>query len=222
MGHSTNGRGIPKSRRDVLLMGGAASVAAAANFPLVNVVRADNAKLKIGFIGCMSGNRTDFGAADPWVLERVKATVKGGLKINGKNYAVEFILKDNQSDPNQTNVVAKELILSEKCDLVLTNDGENIAGAAGRTCGRSRRSLDFHFVALGSLVLRSSRIAGQGLSLYLPLLHRRRRRLQSLCDDVEYREDQQGRWQHVHGFAGWARIFRSATRSAASVEEIRI
>ena len=130
MSDLTNGRGIRKSRRDVLLMGGAASVAAAANFPLVNVVRADDAKLKIGFIGCMSGNRTDFGAADPWVLERVKATVKGGLEIHGKNYAVEFILKDNQSDPNQTNVVAKELILGEKCDLVLTNDGENIAGAA--------------------------------------------------------------------------------------------
>ena len=39
-------------------------------------------------------------------------------------------MKDNQSDPNQTNVVAKELILGEKCDLVLTDDGENIAGAA--------------------------------------------------------------------------------------------
>ncbi len=78
----------------------------------------------------MSGPRTDFGAATPWVLDRVKAAVKDGLKIGGKNYAVEFILKDNQSDANQTNVVAKELILGEKCDLVLSDDGENIAGAA--------------------------------------------------------------------------------------------
>ncbi len=123
-------RGSGKSRRDVLRLGGAAGVAAVTGFPLVNVARADNATLKIGYIGCMSGPRTDFGAADPWVLDRVKAAIKSGLKIGGKNYAVEFILKDNQSDPNQTNVVAKELILSEKCDLVLTNDGENIAGAA--------------------------------------------------------------------------------------------
>ena len=64
------------------------------------------------------------------MLDRVKAVLKDGLNIGGKNYAVEFILKDNQSDPNQTNVVAKELILGEKCDLVLTDDGENIAGAA--------------------------------------------------------------------------------------------
>jgi branched-chain amino acid transport system substrate-binding protein len=129
MSNSANTRNSGKSRRDILRLGGAASIAAAGSFPLVGVARADNDRLKIGYIACMSGARTDFGAADPWVLERVKTTVKDGLKINGKNYAVEFILKDNQSDPNQTNVVAKELILSEKCDLVLTNDGENIAGA---------------------------------------------------------------------------------------------
>ena len=108
-----------KSRRDVLRMAAAGGAAAAGSFPLVGIARADDAKLKIGYIACMSGARTDFGAADPWVLDRVKATLKDGLKINGKNYAVEFILKDNQSDPNRTNVVAKELILSEKCDLVL-------------------------------------------------------------------------------------------------------
>ena len=125
-----NSKSRRASRRDVLRMGGAAGLAAATGFPLVGVARADSATLKIGYIGCMSGPRTDFGAATPWVLDRVKATVKDGLKIGGKNYAVEFILKDNQSDANQTNVVAKELILGEKCDLVLTDDGENIAGAA--------------------------------------------------------------------------------------------
>jgi len=125
-----NSKGRRASRRDVLRMGGAAGLAAATGFPLVGVARADSATLKIGYISCMSGPRTDFGAATPWVLDRIKATVKDGLKIGGKNYAVEFILKDNQSDANQTNVVAKELILGEKCDLVLTDDGENIAGAA--------------------------------------------------------------------------------------------
>ena len=124
-----NARRNGKSRREVLRMAGAAG-AAAAGFPLVGVARADSAKLKIGYIACMSGPRTDFGITAPWVLDRVKAVLKDGLNIGGKNYAVEFILKDNQSDPNQTNVVAKELILSEKCDLVLTDDGENIAGAA--------------------------------------------------------------------------------------------
>jgi branched-chain amino acid transport system substrate-binding protein len=125
-----NSKSRRTSRRDVLRLGGAAGFAAATGFPLVGVARADSATLKVGYIGCMSGPRTDFGAATPWVLDRIKATVKDGLKIGGKNYAVEFILKDNQSDANQTNVVAKELILGEKCDLVLTDDGENIAGAA--------------------------------------------------------------------------------------------
>ena len=125
-----NSSGRRTNRREVLRMGGVAGLAAATGFPLVSVARADSSTLKIGYIACMSGPRTDFGAVDPWVIDRVKAIVKDGLKIGGKNYAVEIILKDNQSDPNQTNVVAKELILSEKCDLVLTDDGENIAGAA--------------------------------------------------------------------------------------------
>jgi branched-chain amino acid transport system substrate-binding protein len=125
-----NTRRNGKSRREVLRMAGTGGAAAAVGFPLVGVARADSAKLKIGYISCMSGPRTDFGATAPWVLDRIKAVLKDGLKIGGKNYAVEFILKDNQSDPNQTNVVAKELILGEKCDLVLTDDGENIAGAA--------------------------------------------------------------------------------------------
>ena len=129
------------------------------DFPLVGVARADSAKLKIGYIACMSGPRTDFGITAPWVLDRVKATLKDGLKIGGKNYAVEFILKDNQSDPNQTNVVAKELILGEKCDLVLTDDGENIAGAADELADRPRRTVDLNPVALGSLVFRPPRFA---------------------------------------------------------------
>src|ERR1700722_19016335 len=83
---------INNSRRDVLRLGGAASLAAATGFPLVNVARADSASLKIGYISNMSGPRLDFGATDSWVLERVKATVKSGLTINGKTYAVEFIM----------------------------------------------------------------------------------------------------------------------------------
>lgn len=107
-----------------------AGIAMAAGFPMPSIARADARSIKIGYIGCLSGPRKDFGAATPWVLDRVKATLKGGLSLGGNNYAVEFILKDNQSDANQTNVVAKELILGEKCDLVMSDDGEHIAGAA--------------------------------------------------------------------------------------------
>ena len=79
-----NARRNGKSRREVLRMAGAAG-AAAAGFPLVGVARADSAKLKIGYIACMSGPRTDFGITAPWVLDRVKAVLKDGLNIGGKN-----------------------------------------------------------------------------------------------------------------------------------------
>lgn len=121
---------VAATRRDILKAGGAAALGAASSVFSFNTARAESRTIKIGYISCMSGPRADFGATDPWVLERVKATVKNGLKIGDKNYAIELILKDNQSDANRTNTVANELILREKCDLVLTNDGENIAGAA--------------------------------------------------------------------------------------------
>ena len=80
-----NARRNGKSRREVLRMAGAAGAAATVGFPLVGVARADTAKLKIGYIACMSGPRTDFGITAPWVLDRVKATLKDGLNIGGKN-----------------------------------------------------------------------------------------------------------------------------------------
>ena len=203
-------------------MGGAAGRAAATGFPLVSVARADSAKLKIGYIGCMSGPRTDFGVTAPWVLDRVKATLKDGLKIGGKNYAVEFILKDNQSDPNQTNVVAKELILGEKCDLVLTDDGENIAGAADELADARGVPLVSTLSPWEAWFFGRHGSPDKGFPVHVPLLHRRRRRVQSLRQHVEHREDQQGGRHHVHGFAGGTRLRRSATRSAADTEKVRL
>ena len=54
--------------------------------------------------------------------------MKNGLKVGGKTYPVELSIKDNQSDPNRSGVIASELILRDKCDLVLVFDAD--AGAA--------------------------------------------------------------------------------------------
>jgi branched-chain amino acid transport system substrate-binding protein len=126
----TSGKKSSTTRRSILKATGVGGLAAVTGIPLINIARAQSQSIKIGFISCLSGVRADFGAADPWVVERIRPLVKNGLKIGGKTYAVDIILKDNQSDANQTNVVANELILRERCDLVLSDDGENIAGAA--------------------------------------------------------------------------------------------
>src|SRR5690348_3327294 len=113
----TSGKGI--SRRSMLKAGGALGLGAAANFPLVNIAGAASSTIKIGWVGCLSGIRAAFAEPDPWIHAKIKNLVKDGLKIGGKNYAVELVIKDNQSDPNRSSVVASELVLSERCDLIL-------------------------------------------------------------------------------------------------------
>ena len=116
------------SRRAFLQKSAVAGVAAAAGVPLVSVARAQTRTLRIGYMGAQSGMRANFGETTPWAVERVKAVVKNGLKVGGKTYPVELSIKDNQSDPNRAGVIASELILREKCDLILCFDAD--AGAA--------------------------------------------------------------------------------------------
>lgn len=111
-------------RRDLLKTAGAAAGAlAASNFPLVNIARADSSVIKIGHLSLMTGARSSWGLSTPWVIERIRGLVKGGLQIGGKNYTVEILDRDTQSDANRTASLANELVLSEKVDMILNNDG---------------------------------------------------------------------------------------------------
>jgi len=110
------------SRRAFLKTSGAAGLAAAANLP--TVARAQSRTIRIGFIGAQSGARANFGETTPWTIERIQAALKPGLKVGGKSYAVEIVAKDDQSDPNRASVVSSELLLREKCDLILCFDSD--------------------------------------------------------------------------------------------------
>src|SRR5256712_23826 len=111
------------SRRAFLKTGGLIGLASAGALR-VNVARAQSRTLKIGFIGAQSGVRANFGETTPWMIERIRGVVKDGLKVGGKSYAVELVIKDNQSDPNRSSVVGSELVLREKCDLVVCFDSD--------------------------------------------------------------------------------------------------
>ena len=115
-------------RRAFLQTAGAAGLAAAAGLSLTTAARAQARTLKIGYMGAQSGMRANFGETTPWAVERIRAVLKNGLKVGGKTYPVELSIKDNQSDPNRSGVIASELILREKCDLILCFDAD--AGAA--------------------------------------------------------------------------------------------
>jgi len=115
------------NRRAFLKSGAVISTAAALSSGNATLARAQSRTIKIGFIGAQSGVGANFGEATPWTVERIRAAVKDGLKIGGKSYSVELVIKDNQSDPNRSAVVSSELVLRDKCDLVLCFGGDPAA-----------------------------------------------------------------------------------------------
>lgn len=117
--HSVN-RGRRKFVAGTLAAGAAV---ATSGLPWINVARAQLNTIRIGHIDSFTGIRGAFGSASPWVLEKINALVKGGIEIGGKNYSVEILSRDSQSDPNRASTLGNELIFRENVDLMLLGDG---------------------------------------------------------------------------------------------------
>ncbi|HVW67345.1 MAG TPA: ABC transporter substrate-binding protein [Steroidobacteraceae bacterium] len=86
--------------------------------------------IRIGYITALSGVRANFGEADLWTLGRIRSALKDGLVIGGKRYAVEIVVRDNESDPNRSATVSGDLLLREGVDLLLIQDGDALYPAA--------------------------------------------------------------------------------------------
>ena len=106
------------SRRRVLQAGAAA--VATLGFPYINSAFAQaGRKIKIGYVSPESGPLAPFGEADKYVIGAIRELMKAGIAIGGKNYPVEIIVKDSQSNPNRAGEVAADLILKDKVDIIL-------------------------------------------------------------------------------------------------------
>jgi branched-chain amino acid transport system substrate-binding protein len=119
--------GLAISRRTLLRAGSALGAAAATStVPLVNVWGAASNTIKLGYIGAKSGWLANFNVPDPWILAKVKKATGSVIKSHGRNYALEIVVKDNQSDNNVSATVANELVLRDRCDFILANNGAAI------------------------------------------------------------------------------------------------
>ena len=74
---------------------------------------------KIGYVSPQTGPLAAFAEADNFVISNFLNTVKDGVKVGGATLPVEVSVKDSQSNPNRAAEVAKELIVSNKIDLML-------------------------------------------------------------------------------------------------------
>ncbi len=106
-GHST--------RRQFLVQG---TALAAASVAAPRVFAADDV-IKIGYLTHRTGPFAPFAEADSFILDNAAKAMAGGLNIGGKKYRVEFIAKDDQSNPDRQSNLAAELINKDEVDLML-------------------------------------------------------------------------------------------------------
>ena len=123
-----------KMTRRGFLQGTAAAGAAIATTPLfAPSVKAANT-IKIGYVSPATGPLAPFAEADEFNRKLFLDSIKSTLKINGQDYAIEIISKDSQSNPNRAAEVTKELIVSDKVNLMLALNTPETTNPVATTC----------------------------------------------------------------------------------------
>ncbi len=107
--------GRNNTRRQFLIKGSALAAAGVAAPP---VFAADDV-IKIGYLTHRTGPFAPFAEADAFILENAAKALAGGLTIGGRKYRVEFVAKDDQSNPDRQSNLAAELINKDGVDLML-------------------------------------------------------------------------------------------------------
>ena len=121
--------GLP--RRSVLRGMGASALATGAGGVLA-ACSADNkastassskSTINIGYIAPFTGSLAGFASGDKFVIDTIRATpaYAKGIRVGGKTYSVNIIVNDSQSDPNRASQLARQLILNNNVDLLLTS-----------------------------------------------------------------------------------------------------
>jgi branched-chain amino acid transport system substrate-binding protein len=136
------GQGI--ARRSVLrgvgggaLAAGAGSVLAACGSGIKGAGGASSGgTINIGFVTPLTGPLAGFASGDQFVLDTVRATAAyaRGFTVGGKKYKVNIITADSQSDPNRASQVARQLILNNHVDMILTTSTPETTNPVAVVC----------------------------------------------------------------------------------------
>ena len=107
---------MPILSRRSLLKG---SMALAAMPVFAPAARAAKQTIKLGYVSPQTGSLAAFAEADNFILASFQEATKGGLKLGSRTYDIEVVVKDSQSNPNRASEVAKDLIVTDKIDMML-------------------------------------------------------------------------------------------------------
>ena len=92
--------------------------------------------ITIGFVTPLTGQLAGFASGDQYVLSQIRnsAAYKNGFKVGGKKYTVKIVVQDSQSDPNRASAVARQLILQNKVDMILTTSTPETTSPVTAAC----------------------------------------------------------------------------------------
>jgi branched-chain amino acid transport system substrate-binding protein len=124
-------RGQGPTRRSVLRGIGAGALATGAGGALAacsagvkgSQTAPATSTITIGYIAPFTGAISGFASGDRFVIDTIRATpaYAKGFKCGGRKYSVNIVAVDSQSDPNRASQLARQLILNNNVDLLLTS-----------------------------------------------------------------------------------------------------
>ena len=90
----------------------------------------------VGFVSPQTGDLADFATSNTFAVNKIRQTpsFSKGLRIGGKTYDVQIIVKDSQSDPSRASEVARQLILSDHVDMILTTSTPETTNPVSGVC----------------------------------------------------------------------------------------
>lgn len=106
-------------RRMFIKTGAAAGAALSVGSLAAPAVHAATPTIRIGYVTPSTGPLAGFAEADGFNLDLFKTLTKDGVKLGGKTYAIEVIVRDSQSNPNRAAQVAKDLIVQDQINLMM-------------------------------------------------------------------------------------------------------
>src|SRR5581483_3494361 len=106
-----------------LLQACSSSIKGASSGPSTTSSGGGTKAITIGWIHPLTGPLAGFGAADNFVLSKIKQTTpyKSGFKIGGKTYEVTVNSYDTQSSPTRAGQLAQQAINGDGVDLLLAS-----------------------------------------------------------------------------------------------------
>lgn len=132
------------SRRDLLkgmgagavLLGAGGTLTGCASNALKGAGGGTAGDIVIGYVSPKTGSLAGFATPDNFVLSTIRSTsaYAKGFTVGGKKYNVTIVEADSQSDPNRASEVARNLILNNHADLIVTSSAPETTNPVALAC----------------------------------------------------------------------------------------